>query len=225
MNCNDAREHLMRNRNIDLTDKGLMEHLSHCSECADLDVARQLLSESALEWEDQKPPEWDRIPMGFQHSRPTPWLQWAPLAACLLMAVLVVFRVEIRMDDSGFHLVQAGISGSSDEAELQADFQEDLQNYVDEALRKQGETTVLQFEQLLATYTNQQKENLRLTVDELTELTRGQRRQDLQMLTSQWSEQRMGDLDELERRINYLLERQNRTSSNLVQLAEYVREP
>ena len=101
MLCNEVRELLMAGEVTEQVD----QHTADCAECAALRNTVLGLTDLAKSWTEEPVPHWQRVPEEMRRRpRGSAWLTWAPLAACLLMCVLVVTRANLSWDDKGFQL-------------------------------------------------------------------------------------------------------------------------
>lgn len=214
MHCEKARMLLLEEDRVqdEKTSQTLTAHLEECEACAEIAAGATRMREMARAWVDEAPP-----PLRFSSRNPgRSFLQWAPLAACLLMAVLVLFRVEIARDDDGFHIWLGGDNASQ---------QEKVQMLVDQALEEERLRTYNAIRETMVQYQTSQETLFKNAVSQALAQTRGEWRDDLQITVAQWHEQRGRDLTLMENQINLILRRQNENASNLHQLATYVNTP
>jgi len=112
MRCDDAREHLfdyLDDRLDAYLRRGLDEHLETCDECAAQLEELRGFSRLAAAWRDEPLP-----PGTSPVARPDPThsglrapgglIRWLPLAAGIVLALLVLMRAELDVNDSGWRL-------------------------------------------------------------------------------------------------------------------------
>ncbi len=220
MRCEQARDIILAGKNEALsqeTRRALAGHLSECEACSQVRRTAEGLRQVAETWVDEPVPRWERLPLSFQRPvRTSLWLTWAPAVACLFMAVLVLFRVEITSDGKGFTI---GF-GSSVQQQTGAD--QATRTFVNTALDTMQADTVAEMEVLLGRFRKDQDNYFEGLITDLSDLNRRERQSDLKVLAEKWQDQRREDFFTVESRLNYMLNRQRRNASNLYQLASYV---
>ena len=190
MSC-DQTPHLIADYFDDHADAARRQQIDqHLLGCADCQQAVHELSPAAVmlaQWRDEPVPQWKpaRIMQQDKGMASSPnsrhdeggqrpaaesagrarWLQWGPLAASLVMAVAVVFQVQINVNDQGWQLSFAGRDGATMQTQsldnYLADFAEQQQlanqQMVEQALAQFGETSADSLVQLVQ-YIEQQRE-------------------------------------------------------------------
>jgi len=182
-------------------------------ERAQLAHAMAALEKAAGTWREELPSPWrpSRKSGGLAGRGPF-WLVWMPLAACLVMAVLVVFRVQVISGEDGFRIS----FGSPDPA---PPFTPDL---VAAQLADYQVQTANMVAAVLDNYRRDQDKYLEQMVVRLGVQQREQRGEDLKTLVSAWQVQRREDLSLMEQRFQTILVTQQRQASNIYSLASYV---
>lgn len=112
MRCDDAREHLfdyVDDRLDAYLRRGLEEHIDTCEECAAQLEELRGFSRLAATWRDEPLPPGtsplarpDLPHSGLRSSGG--FLQWLPLAAGFVLAILVLLRAELDVNDGGWRL-------------------------------------------------------------------------------------------------------------------------
>ncbi len=108
---------------------GIDRHLEQCPDCKQEVLAMQTVVTNTLQWQEQTVPEWNRASVALplasgsdiagygkrsdrtgrrfssgRWSGVSVWWQWGPLAASLLMAIAVIFDLQISSNDNGFNV-------------------------------------------------------------------------------------------------------------------------
>ncbi|MDJ0839035.1 MAG: hypothetical protein QNK37_21130 [Acidobacteriota bacterium] len=218
MFCNRAREEINRRKSGAFEPENQPEfeaHLESCADCKGLYQASITLEEAAASWRDEAVPNWQRGAAVFPaQARPAFWLTWAPLAACLLMTLLVVFRVEVHRGPNGWRIAFDGQQTDTAEAMTA----EVVQGLLEEHRRQ----STLEMISALDRYTQQSEANLRTVLDAYRQSNRLSRNREFELLQTRWREQRAEDLDVLQAQMSLLLRRQNRQLDNLNTLSRRV---
>ena len=211
MHCETAKDLICEGRSAPGDQRSLKEHLESCDSCRGLADAYDRLQQLANDWTDEPVPAWSKpIPMGVGRATPNPWLQWLPLAACLCLTLLVVFKAEISWNKDGFRLSFAGdrpqtLSQPQEFVSKQALnlAMNDLKGQITDALFLQNQNTDAALNQV------------RVQVNESHRLERGRL---FELLADKMNQQRIEDLEFMEDRIRHILNRQNRNTNQLYQL-------
>lgn len=173
------------------------EQLQHCQHCQHTLHKAQEIYRLAQNWEDQPVPDWSRAQ---QAVRPPlhrlSWPNWAALACSLLAVCLVVFQLEVRVDN-GLHI---SFGGSQSEAQLQELLAQEMQKY-------QSQQN-LELATQLDEYTELQNLNYQLVLNEWLDRNREERQDDLNFLMSGWESQRSLDRQRVNQQLNILAENQ-----------------
>lgn len=83
-------------------------HLQSCADCQEALAQAKSINAHLRQWQDETVPNWQRIPTQLQ-SKPIPtrprlpfWGQWAPLGGAFMVALAVMFNVQLQIADNGF---------------------------------------------------------------------------------------------------------------------------
>lgn len=173
------------------------EALQQCQHCQETVQKAQAIYHLAQDWEDLPVPEWSRARHVLRPAvRQINWPNWAALACSMLAVVLVVFQLEIRVDQ-GLHI---SFGGTQSEARLQQLLAQEIEAY--EA--RQDLALEARFDQ----YTELQDINNQLLLAEWTERNREERQDDLNFLMSGWQNQRQQDRQLINQQLSSLAENQ-----------------
>lgn len=182
-------------------------------ERAQLSHAMAALEKAAGSWREEIPSPWrPSRRSGGLTSRGPFWLVWMPLAACLVMAALVIFRVQVSSGENGF-------SVSFGHPEPASQFTPEL---VATQLADYQMKTANMVATVLDNYRHDQDKYLEEMVVRLATQQREQRGEDLKTLVAAWQVQRREDLSLMEQRFQTILVTQQRQANNIYSLASYV---
>ena len=184
-------------------------HLAECDACADMVSAAREMARAAEEWRDVPVP---RMPPTHVPRRPL-LTSWLPLAACLILSLLVLLRVEIRPTEAGWSVSFAG--KSPDSAAITLD---ELSLMLEEE-RLRNTTELLG---MIDARGADLRDELRLALAERAEHDRQSRAREWERFQVQLENRRIEDWDLFQTQILRLIERQDRQTRNLEQLAGFV---
>lgn len=185
--------------------------LDNCPVCRDAHEQARGFARLATEWDDEPVPAWHRTRFAARPVQRQPdWLQWGALGTSCLSLLLVVFQLEISVEDG----LLISFGGSQREAQLQAQFDsrwEVLQ--ADQNVRLETE---------LAAFAAAQGSANRLLLAEWMEQSRNERRQDVEFIMTAWESQRNRDLQRTDEQLGYLVRNQIESDQYLNELAQNI---
>lgn len=128
----------------DQPDEALRVHLASCADCQEELAGIEMVQTNLAHWRDQAVPEWDRRSAlqgadgrdWRDWSSAVAWLsrwQWAPLAVSLVLALSVVFNVQVERSADSF-TVSFGSTTSDVET---AQVREQVRDHVQEQLQRE----------------------------------------------------------------------------------------
>jgi len=172
-------------------------HLANCAHCRDALAALEGLPGSLLVWQDQAVPKWDRRQAARRQKHDVPgaswsWWQWAPVMASLVLALAVVFNLQISRTDDGFTVAFGGAASPVADAQV--------------------------LESLVAQYSEQQLQVMNGALSEFADSTASS----LEDVVRWIERQRQQDMQMLEASFQEMLEREYETVRSVQQLATYV---
>jgi anti-sigma factor RsiW len=183
--------------------------LVDCALCRDAHEQALSFTRLAAEWDDEAVPAWHRTRFAARPVQRQPaWLGWGALGTSCLTLLLVVFQLEISVDDG----LLISFGGSQREAQLQAQLEmrwEALQ--ADQNARLETE---------LAAFATAQNSSNRLLLAEWMEQSRNERRQDVEFIMTAWESQRYRDLQRTDEQLGYLARNQIESDQYLNELAQ-----
>jgi len=212
MPCENVRETIAdasREALLSEPSASIAAHLETCPDCEALYAAARDLAGEASSWREEGVPPWPRPVMG----RGSNLVGWLALAACLVLTILVAFRVEVRHSEHGW-LIAFG--GDRDAPTITVD-------QLEVALEAQRLQTAEQVTRLLVLQGDVLHDELRGLLAESARRNAETRSRELDLLQARLETDRLEDWDLFQTQILRLLERQNRQNRNLEQLAVYVR--
>lgn len=218
MRCEDARDLILERGKQD-TLPAFDDHLTVCEQCQAMYQASVDMEQLAKSWQDEPAPNWERPVIIPRTSFWQSLFVWAPLAACLMMCVLILFRVELSVDDRGWRL-----RFGSSQQDLQF-VEQQFQRRLDASLAREKEQNKNELKALLVSYDEHQNKNLDATTTQVTERMRAESDLNLQKVIDNWQDQRSKDLMWMDHRFETLVLRQQRNSNNLYKIANYVNSP
>jgi len=165
---------------------------------------------AAAEWVPLAVPEWPRSPL--RRSRGTDLVPWLSLAACLVLTVLVVARVEMGRGPDGLWISFAG--------EPQRETVDRVA--LETRLASQRAQTTAEVGHLIATLETRQLDNLEALLALDRQVDAEALEDALTRFVAEMETRRRSDQMLFQEQILDLLERQNRQTRNLEQLAGYV---
>lgn len=180
-------------------------HLQRCADCQQALADAKSVNVHLRQWQDEAVPQWQRVPKQLQDkvesSRPrfSFWGQWAPLAGAFVMALAVLFNVQLQVADNGFTVAFGGNTGSDANA-----IAAQLAQFETEQRAAQQQTLQalsVQFEErqvgsnarLLETVIEQFGTSTTRSLEQVMAYFEAQRAEDLQLM--QTSYQRLADSD------------------------------
>jgi hypothetical protein len=209
MRCDDAREHLFDYADDRLDAylrRGLDEHLETCDECAAQLEELRGFSRLAAAWRDEPLP-----PGTSPVARPDPthsglrppggFLQWLPLAAGVVLALLVLMRAELDVNDSGWRL------SFGSQAEMERRLDDRLASFQSEQRLMLGELRVAQLA------------DQEIIARGLVTSTREVRLQELQALSAMFAAEMDRRSRETDDSLRYLVEYQLRDQDEIERLS------
>ncbi len=172
-------------------------HLANCAACRDALAALEDLPNSLLAWQEQAVPGWDRRQAARAHKQGVSgaswsWWQWAPMMASLVLALAVVFNVQISHTNAGFTIAFGGAAAPAAEAQALESL---VARYNEQQLQVMNETL------------SQFADSAAAGLEDVVRWIERQRQQDMQLLEASFQE---------------MLEREYETVRSVQQLAMYV---
>lgn len=180
-------------------------HLQNCADCQEALAQAKSINTHLRQWQDEAVPQWQRVPKQLQDkassSRPrfSFWGQWAPLAGAFVMAVAVMFNVQLQVEDNGFTLAFGGSAGidadavaaqlAQFETEQRAVQQQSLQALSAQIEERQASSNA----RLLETVIEQFGDSTTRSLEQVMAYFEAQRQEDLQLMQSSY--QRLADSD------------------------------
>lgn len=184
-------------------------HLAECGACTRLVSAAREMARAAEDWHDVPVP---RMPP--THVRARPYLSsWLTLAACLILSLLVLLRVEIEATEEGWSVFFAGRSSETAAVSL-----DDLALTLEEERLR----TTTELLGLLQARGTDLRDELSEVLAERAEHDRQARAREWERFQVQLENRRIEDWDLFQSQILRLIERQDRQTRNLEQLAGFV---
>ncbi len=192
-------------------------HVRACAHCRDALADVGAVNRQLLTWRDVPVPDWQRIPASLRHApekhRERPrfsfWGQWAPLAASCVLALAVVFNVQLSVDDNGMALRFGASQGVSEDqlATSLAAFEQVQQQ---------------QFEALSAAFEERQAETNARLIDTMVEQFGASTSRSMEQVLAYFETQRQQDLEQLRASYQQLADSDFQTIRSVQQLASYV---
>lgn len=183
----------------------LEAHLQNCADCQHALADAKSINAHLRQWQDQAVPQWQRVPRQFQdEATPTRprfsfWGQWAPLAGAFVLALAVLFNVQLQVQDNGFSLAFGGnaeIDAGSIAAQL-AQFESEQRLAQQQTLQvlsaRLEERQASDNARLLETVIEQFGASTTRSLEQVMAYVEAQRAEDLRLL--QTSYQRLADSD------------------------------
>ncbi|MDX1490832.1 MAG: hypothetical protein R3332_06065 [Pseudohongiellaceae bacterium] len=169
-------------------------HVSSCAHCRVQLADARLVQARLASYKEEAVPNWSRSAVLAKEKPKTNWRdwlgawQWAPLACSFLLALGVVFNVEISSSDSGFVVAFGQSSGVS-----QQELDQRIQKLSASLERQQGDVQLQMLETVVENVMRQYDENSSRNLEQVIEYFDLQRQQDLQLLQSSY--QQLADSD------------------------------
>lgn len=180
-------------------------HLHSCGDCQEALADAKSINVHLRQWQDEAVPQWQRVPAQLRRkaesSRPrfSFWGQWAPLAGAFVMAVAVMFNVQLQIQDNGLTLAFGGTAAidadtiaaqlEQFEAQQRAAQQQTLQVLSAQIEERQASNNA----RLLETVIGQFGDSTTRSLEQVMAYFEAQRAEDLQLM--QASYQRLADSD------------------------------
>ncbi len=227
MSCESVRNLVAAGRSANELRQGeLASHLRSCGACGDLVDGLATAEEWRGAWQDEPVPTWERPPLQPRR-QPKTWLTtWLPMAACLLMGLLVVARAEVQVDDRGWHLSFGGAAREQALLEtvrtMAAQERVNSDQRLTELLNQYDARQRSATQTLLAEFGKKQQEVTQTQVAQVAQVVREDQVQSMKTLVGALQDQRDKDLLWVQQRLENVALRQERTHSNLNKLASYV---
>ena len=221
MHCEQARDLIYNRkaRSFEPHDSPAFEgHLESCDNCRQLYQTVVNLEREADCYIDEAVPRWNRSTVGVDPASKSPlfWVTWVPLAACFLLAMLVIFQAQVISNENGFSL-----SFGASPAESTVD-NSVIQAYVDQAVSRIQQENKQQISGLLSSYRQEQQTYFDDLMVQLTSNNRIERQGDMKTLVSRWQEQRVDDLLLIEQKFDTIYLRQKQNTNQLYNISNYV---
>ncbi len=199
--------------------KALENHLQGCAECQEALAHAKSVAAHLRQWQDAPVPHWQRVPDVFtsatKRDRPrfSFWGQWAPLAGAFVMAVAVMFNVQLQLGDNGFTVAFGGNSGA--DAELVA---AQLAQFESEQRAAQEQTLLALRAEIEERQSNSNARLLETVIEQFgTSTTRS-----LEQVMAYFEAQRQEDLQLMQSSYQRLADSDFQTIRSMQQLANYV---
>lgn len=191
---------------LSLQQRNAMEaHLQNCADCQEALADAKSINIHLRQWREETVPQWQRIPKQLQDKQESTrprfsfWGQWAPLAGAFVMAVAVMFNVQLQIQDNGF-TIAFGNNTAIDadaiaaqlaqfETEQRAAQQQTLQVMSAQIEERQAGNNA----RLLETVIEQFGDSTTRSLEQVMAYFEAQRQEDLQLM--QTSYQRLADSD------------------------------
>lgn len=162
--------------------KAVDAHLLVCPVCTAAVADAQAVNAHLRQWQEEAVPPWQRMPE-LLHAKPRAdkprfsfWGQWAPLASAFVLALAVMFNVQVDVNDNGFSVAFGGQGGvDADAVALQlAQFEQALSARIEErqvdsnarlletVIEQFGDSTSRSLEQVMVYFEAQRQQDLRL---------------------------------------------------------------
>lgn len=227
MSCENVRAQVAAGLAATELQEAFGVHLRQCSACGDLVDGLATVSEMRAQWQDEPVPKWDRLRHQMPRRQPRPWLMIGlPLAACLVLALLVMMRAELSVEQGGWRLSFAGTAREQAMlatvrtlvAEERKSHNQELVALLDEYDKRQRNAT----QTMLGEYAKQQDLATEQRVAQATKAVREDQTNTVKTLVSAFQDQRERDLLWVRQNLENVVLRQERTHTNLNKLASYV---
>ena len=172
------------------------QHLHSCDECSAVlqEIWEMNIKSSA--WVDVEAPDWNHRTHFFGSRPKLPWLQLATTLCSIMLLAVVLFRVEVTNNESGFQVSFSGQNAYVSNQELSTRLKElelNNQRYVNNNLN---------------TFATQQLATNQLILRTALDASRLERREDLGTVMSAWNQDREHLQQSTEDSMKYLLQNQ-----------------
>lgn len=185
--------------------------IKNCSICSDTVQRAQTFSNFSTEWQSEPVPKWHRMNyLTRPTARPSHWLNWSAIATSCVAILLVVFRLEISTDNG----LLISFGGGQEEERIRSEITAQLEDF--KAAYEYNLNTKL------AEFSNNQNIANRLLMSDWTEQNRQAWRQDLELLTTSWENQRFSDKQQTSEQFSYLTRNQIESDQVVNQLLRHV---
>jgi len=197
----------------------LEAHLQVCADCQQALADAKSIKAHLRHWQDEPVPQWQSVPKQLQDkSAPVKprfsfWGQWAPLAGAFVMAVAVMFNVQLQVEDNSFTFAfgsNAGIDAHKITAQL-AQFET-----VQRALQQQT------LQELSSQIENRQASNNTRLLETVIEQFGDSTTRSLEQVMAYFEAQRQEDLRRMQTSYQRLADSDFQTIRSMQQLANYV---
>ncbi len=185
--------------------KAAQLHLDSCSACSAALADSQAVGAHLRQWQDEAVPQWQRIPEQLHSKRRVQkprfsfWGQWAPLAAAFMLALAVMFNVQVDLNSDGFSVAfgqSGGMSPDAVAAQL-AQFEQAQRQAQAQTLQALSasieERQVNSNARLLETVIEQLGDSTSRSIEQVMAYFEAQRQEDLQLMEASY--QRLVDSD------------------------------
>ena len=185
------------------------QELAQSTELNDMLNNLRSLNVAATSWQDEAVPEWHRTAFLARQRKPaqTNWMNWFSLATSFAAICLVVFRIEIVASSDG---LQIGFGEPTTSVAFE--------QRADEYLQRWAQNQEAYVSQQLMSYENRQLKRDQQIMTSVLEVNREQRKQDIQQLTTYFTQQRNQDLLLTQQKYQELYEFQDQDRQDIRQL-------
>ncbi len=185
--------------------KAIEAHVHACADCSAAVADAQVVEAALRQWQDEAVPQWQRIPQQLrtkareEKPRMSFWGQWATLASAFMLALAVMFNVQVSVNSDGFSVAFGGASGlSSDALAAQlAEFEQAQRQAQEQTLQALSasieERQVNSNARLLQTVIEQFGDSTARSIEQVMAYFEAQRQEDLQLMEASY--QRLVDSD------------------------------
>lgn len=180
-------------------------HLQVCAHCQEALADAKRIDAHLRQWQDEAVPQWQRVPKQLRDtvapkkSRFSFWGQWAPLAGAFVLALAVMFNVQLQIDGNSFVLSFGGSNGIDEDgiatqlAQFEAEQREVQQRTLELLTAQIEERQASSNARLLETVIEQFGDSTSRSFEQMMAYFESQRQEDLQLM--QTSYQRLADSD------------------------------
>lgn len=199
MQCEQAQLHLFEFAEGDLDSSlrsDIDQHLQICDACSDLLQGIWEMELKSTAWTDIHVPRWNRRDRFFGSRQHFSWFQLAGALTSVLVLILVLFRVELTSNETGFQISFAGQSDYVNSQEF------------DSRLRQLASQNQTEVDASMANFTSQQIAVNQLMLRTILDASRSERRQDLGTLMTVWNEDQRRLEESTEDSLRFLLRQQ-----------------
>lgn len=199
MQCEQAQLYLFEFAEGDLDGSlrsDIDQHLQICDACSALLQGIWEMDLKSTAWTNINVPRWNRRDYFFSSRQDFSWLQLAGSLSSVLVLILVLFRVEITNNETGFQISFAGQSDYVSSHEI------------DSRLRQPAMQNQRDVDTSMVNFTSQQIAANQLMLRTILMASRSERRQDLGLMMAVWNEDRRRLEESTEDSLRFLLRNQ-----------------